>query len=456
MNIRVTDYSSRANCADIGRHTDTSHSNLRQRHAGIRILSVALVAVMAAFPMGTTTALASAQLPARTQQHSLCDTSDTAQFDDVADNDYAAAYILCARVLGLAKGSTDGTYNPTSHLTRAQMASFLVRLWRDVLEEPCPTTPAHTFTDITGNTHETNIACLYALGITKGKNTAIYDPSANLTTAHITRFIARTLNKAKPETCPTQTGDELQQAATCLTNLNIAPSTTEAATTIPATRAQMALYLIGAWHHAADKGKPPEPPTYTNPDIPANTFTTISSGLAHTCAIRTDKTITCWGDNESGGTDVPAGQFTAITAGRDHSCAIKTNKTAICWGDNGYGWGDNGYGIERGKADPPTGRYTAITAGRDHSCAIKTNQTVICWGSNSNGQISTSALSYINATAVTAGGWHSCAIKTDQNAICWGNGQIAPAGRYTAITAAEKSHLRHQNRPNRHLLEHQP
>ncbi|MYL08056.1 MAG: hypothetical protein F4015_00900 [Acidimicrobiia bacterium] len=47
--------------------------------------------------------------------------------------------------------------------------------------------------------------------------------------------------------------------------------------------------------------------------------------------MRADQTASCWGYNEYGQTDAPAGQFTAIAAGLQHSCAIKTDQTITCW-----------------------------------------------------------------------------------------------------------------------------
>ena len=72
-------------------------------------------------------------------------------------------------------------------------------------------------------------------------------------------------------------------------------------------------------------------------------------------------------------TDQPSTtQYTAITAGSNHSCALRTDATITCWGSNNHG-----------RADAPTGQYTAITAGRGHSCALRTDGAVTCWGSES-------------------------------------------------------------------------
>ena len=55
-------------------------------------------------------------------------------------------------------------------------------------------------------------------------------------------------------------------------------------------------------------------------------------GGIHSCGLRTDGTITCWGRNSEGQADAPEGTFNAVSAGEDHSCGLRTNDTIICWG----------------------------------------------------------------------------------------------------------------------------
>src|SRR3977135_1034603 len=62
----------------------------------------------------------------------------------------------------------------------------------------------------------------------------------------------------------------------------------------------------------------------------------ISSGLYHSCALKSDGTATCWGLNGSGQATAPGGTFLAISAGGSHTCAIHSDGTAACWGDNTY------------------------------------------------------------------------------------------------------------------------
>ena len=100
---------------------------------------------------------------------------------------------------------------------------------------------------------------------------------------------------------------------------------------------------------------PPEPPPEPQPTPPAGaaTISAVSAGWLHSCGLRSDGTITCWGWNGYGRAEAPGGVYSAVTAGWDHSCGLRSDGTITCWGDNEYG-----------QAEAPGGVYSepAVTA----------------------------------------------------------------------------------------------
>ena len=147
-------------------------------------------------------------------------------------------------------------------------------------------------------------------------------------------------------------------------------------------------------------------------DAPAGTYKTISG----TCAIGTDDTITCWGNNDYGQADAPAGTYKTISG----ACAIGTDDTITCWGNNDYG-----------QADAPVGTYKTISG----TCAIGTDDTITCWGFPFTDPFTGQPTEPPQGSfAAIANGDFACAISTDGMLTCWGGqlyeccGGAAPRG----------------------------
>ncbi|GEM_PF-1254915 len=192
---------------------------------------------------------------------------------------------------------------------------------------------------------------------------------------------------------------------------------------------------------------------------PIGIFSQLSVGWDHACAVRTDATLICWGRNESNLPVPVVGSFLQVSAGNDYTCALKTDGTLACWGDNlmtppvgtftqistGWYhacgvktdgtlacWGKNDYQ----QATPPEGTFLQVTANGYHSCGIKTDSTVVCWGNTSRNQASPPSDA---VTQIAAGFWYTCGIKTDGTLACWGEndyGQaLPPTGNFVQVTA---------------------
>ncbi|MDH3730798.1 MAG: RCC1 repeat-containing protein, partial [Acidimicrobiia bacterium] len=189
----------------------------------------------------------------------------------------------------------------------------------------------------------------------------------------------------------------------------------------------------------------------------------IGAGLKHSCALKSDSTVWCWGLNDkgqlgdnsttqslvpvqvvgAGGVGVLSGVIDVV-GGEGHSCAALSDGTAWCWGLNDKGQlGDNsttqslvpvqvagagGVGVLSGVA--------SVGAGLKHSCAAKSDGTAWCWGLNDKGQLgdnsTTQSLVPVQVVGaggvgvlggvsdVVAGAGHSCSAKSDGTAWCWG------------------------------------
>ena len=201
--------------------------------------------------------------------------------------------------------------------------------------------------------------------------------------------------------------------------------------------------------------------------------TAITAAGAHSCALHRTGAISCWGSNQFGqlgnGTNgedsdssVPVRvngitDATAITTGSYHSCALRQNGTITCWGNNRYGQLGNG---TTQSSSVPVGVLditdaTAITAGggflfSSHSCALHQTGAISCWGENSNGQLgngqsgedSDSSVpvrvnGITDATAITTGWEHSCALHQTGTVSCWGSnerGQLGNGTRTASLT----------------------
>jgi alpha-tubulin suppressor-like RCC1 family protein len=188
----------------------------------------------------------------------------------------------------------------------------------------------------------------------------------------------------------------------------------------------------------------------------------LSVGGAHACVVLADGTARCWGYNNTlqlGG-DVAAGTtatstpiavaglsgIRAISAGFLHTCALLTNGTAKCWGDNSKGAIGDGATLPGGGVATPTtvvglSGIAVIDAGAKHTCALLTSGGVRCWGANTSGQlgnggtIDTSVPVAANvgpAVDVSAGDAATCAVMATGALNCWGLNEAGELGRRTA------------------------
>lgn len=195
--------------------------------------------------------------------------------------------------------------------------------------------------------------------------------------------------------------------------------------------------------------------------------TDIATGSRHSCALLSDGTISCWGNNyfgqlgngESGRelfyTDTSDGFVFSdlpvqvpgiddaidVAAGSSHTCAIHGDSSVSCWGSNRYGqlgYGSTGFGrhsVTSQKVEGIEG-IVAIATGGVRTCVLHKIGTVACWG-RGGGPTSDDPESILevvtNAVSIDAGGSHSCVIREDMTVLCWGfntSGQLGNGETY--------------------------
>ncbi len=180
-------------------------------------------------------------------------------------------------------------------------------------------------------------------------------------------------------------------------------------------------------------------------DIKPGAKARVTSGGRHTCQIRGNGTLWCWGanfygqlgtgDTTSGPTPRQVGEhddWVDVSAGGMHTCGVRENGSAWCWGLNYRG--QLGTGNRKDQTTPRRvgdGRdWEAVSAGWVHTCATTRDGTASCWGDNAYGQLGngdqTDSYDPARVTRgltfreVSAGGWHTCGVTRGGAAFCWG------------------------------------
>jgi alpha-tubulin suppressor-like RCC1 family protein len=132
--------------------------------------------------------------------------------------------------------------------------------------------------------------------------------------------------------------------------------------------------------------------------------TALAVGAGHGCAVLVDATVACWGQNDRGqlGAGDPSGPescasgpcspapvpvlglFDAsdLAAGWAHTCALRLDGTVWCWGDNAYGQLGDGttdpHALPVEVAGLPP--IVALSLRSDTSCGLDLEGTAWCWG----------------------------------------------------------------------------
>lgn len=197
----------------------------------------------------------------------------------------------------------------------------------------------------------------------------------------------------------------------------------------------------------------------------------VSARADHACALTEGAQVYCWGRNYGG----PLGNNTLtdsstpvlvqvaggasltgmvdISTAHNHTCALRQDATVWCWGNNGYGqFGDPSVGWESLYAVqvPGLSGVAEVLGAFMHTCARRSNGQVLCTGDNTYGALGlgTSGNTVYAFTAIPfafpapvlqmdGDRDRTCAALGDGTVSCWGlnakyqSGEVAAAAQPT-------------------------
>ena len=197
------------------------------------------------------------------------------------------------------------------------------------------------------------------------------------------------------------------------------------------------------------------------------TFTSVSAGDFGVCAMKSDKSIHCWGSDLWGqrgddaaqtADDAAPTRISSVTtastliAGPSSNCMIADFSSGVlCWGRNDGNYlnttsGINMYTVVLATASPFFVNSSNVAArgfsiGSNFACMLKNaDASIVCGGSNSMSGIGTTgqvslAPSGTGFLVMTTGSTHGCAIRSDRRLVCWGHNAYGKLGLGTVSTS---------------------
>ena len=110
-------------------------------------------------------------------------------FEDVPSDHPQAEAIEALAAAGVIQGRTETRFEPDSEISRAQMASLVVRAHEQLFDQTWPLGPA--FPDTADSVHEDNIRRFVAAGISLGYDDGTYRPAQSMSRGQMATFLAR-------------------------------------------------------------------------------------------------------------------------------------------------------------------------------------------------------------------------------------------------------------------------
>lgn len=108
---------------------------------------------------------------------------------DVAEDHTHADAIAAVVQQGIAAGRSDGRFDPNATVSRGQMATFLSRAFELAAEQG--QAPA----DVVGSVHEEAVRAVTAVGVAHGHVDGTFRPDGDVTRAQMASFLVRALDR---------------------------------------------------------------------------------------------------------------------------------------------------------------------------------------------------------------------------------------------------------------------
>ncbi|CAN7211421.1 hypothetical protein LJR066_000609 [Acidovorax sp. LjRoot66] len=174
----------------------------------------------------------------------------------------------------------------------------------------------------------------------------------------------------------------------------------------------------------------------------------ISAGKNVTCVVLLAGQVGCIGSgSQLPGASSSPNEFRLVPAVNDavdvstydgHTCLVRVNGVVACWGKNDFGQAGSQQSVGSNLTEiSGLESATSVAAGKGFTCALLTNNKISCWGSNANGELgvgnevrpSKYVIGINSARSVSAGANHACAVIEEGSYIqCWGNNQNGRLG----------------------------
>jgi alpha-tubulin suppressor-like RCC1 family protein len=143
-------------------------------------------------------------------------------------------------------------------------------------------------------------------------------------------------------------------------------------------------------------------------EVPAgNDFTSVSLCGDLSIATRHDQSVVVWGCSRADSRNLERGKIRQIAAGAYHTVVLRSDGSLTAWGDNYYG-----------QSTPPAGKdYIDVAAGGRHSLALKADGSLVAWGDSSEGHCNVPPGN--DFIAIAAGDGFSIAERSDGTFAAW-------------------------------------